>query len=398
MSSLLMSISILPLLILGVIIDDGDARIAALLTEARKALAPDKRTAVFNIEGSVKRSSVLLKGELQSESLKEKLLTFIRQRENLTIEDSIIVLPHPSLGGKTFGMVSVSVANIRTKPGHAEELATQAILGTPLRILKREEGWYYVQTPDEYLGWTDDVIAIFTKDEFEHWTRHPKVIITATYAHVLSSTAKGSDIVSDVVAGNILKLEKEEGKFFAVEYPNGKRGFVAKEYAELYETWRGNADPFPERIISTAKRFMGVPYLWGGTSAKAMDCSGFTKTVFFLNGVQLPRDASQQALVGVPVELTEDFKHVKMGDLVFFGRKATAERPERVTHVGIYIDNYKFIHEGGDVRINSFSPNDPDYSEYRTRTLLGVRRVIGVGEEHGVRRINAIPYYRNDVN
>ena len=54
----------------------------------------------------------------------------------------------------------------------------------------------------------------------------------------------------------------------------------------------------PETIVATAYRFFGVPYLWGGTSVKGMDCSGFTKTVYFLNGVLLPRDASQQVARG----------------------------------------------------------------------------------------------------
>jgi cell wall-associated NlpC family hydrolase len=127
-----------------------------------------------------------------------------------------------------------------------------------------------------------------------------------------------------------------------------------------------------------------------------MDCSGFTKTVFFLNGVLLPRDASQQALVGEPVQLLEDRTGLKTGDLVFFGRRATAERGERVTHVGIYLDDDKFIHEGGDVRINSFNPKDENYSEFRASTLLSARRVIGVGEERGVRRLASIPYYRTN--
>ncbi len=369
-------------------------RVAALLAEAKKKFAPDKRTAVFNVRGSLNGNALTLAGEVHDEMMKQELMQFIKDKENYTLVDILIALPHPSLGGKVFGVVSTSVANMRVKPGHAEEMATQVLLGTPLKILKRDDDWYYVQSPDQYIGWTDDMVTHMTKDEYEQWSRRPKIIVTTTYAHSYRTKEK-EETLTDIVAGNILAFKNDDGKYFEVEYPNGKQGFVAKEDARLLSEWLTNAKDSPESIMTTAKRFMGVPYLWGGTSAKAMDCSGFTKTVFFLNGVVLPRDASQQALVGEPVSITDGYRQLKKGDLVFFGRKASAERGERVTHVGIYLSNYKFIHEGGDVRVNSFNPSDADYSEYRTSMLLSAKRIIGVGEEHGVKRLASLPYYRS---
>lgn len=370
-----------------------NAKVALLLDEAKKKFAPDKRTVVFNVHGSLNGNQLTLTGELQNSNLKQQLFDFLKEKEQYAIVDSVVALPDPSLGDGVFGVVSVSVANIRTKPGHAEELATQASLGTPLKLLKQQDGWYYVQTPDEYLGWTDDMIAVFNKEEYGNWSRQRKVIVTSTYAHSYLSMAKESEVVSDIVAGNILKLIGMDEKFFEVEYPKGKKAFVSRNDAEPLNQWLANAKDASETIIKTAKCFMGVPYLWGGTSSKAMDCSGFTKTVFFLNGVLLPRDASQQVLVGEPVSVADNFQHLRKGDLVFFGKKATAERKERVTHVGIYIANCKFIHESGDVRINSFNPKDPDYSEYRTNMLLRATRVIGVGEDKGIRRLVSFPYY-----
>jgi cell wall-associated NlpC family hydrolase len=384
------------LTIFGCMTARDNRRVDALLDEARKKLVPDKRTVVFNVHGSLSGTQLVLRGELDSEYLKQQLFDFIKERENVSIVDSIVVLPKLGRQEKKFGVVNVSVANIRSKPGHAEELVTQAILGTPLKLLKEHGGWYFVQTPDEYLGWTDDVIALFTEEEYDAWSLYPKVMVTTTYGHSFTTAESDGEIVSDIIAGNILKLIEEEGDFFEVEYPRGKHAFIRKEEVEPLDRWLANASDTPEKIITTAKRFMGVPYLWGGTSAKAMDCSGFTKTVFFLNGVLLPRDASQQVRVGEQVSIADSFRHLQMGDLVFFGRKATADRGERVTHVGIYIDNHKFIHEGGDVRINSFNPSDPDYSEHRTATLLHARRIIGVGEERGIRRLTSIPYYRGN--
>jgi gamma-D-glutamyl-L-lysine dipeptidyl-peptidase len=370
-----------------------DAKIEALLHEARQKLAPDKRTAVFNVEGALAGKQLTLSGELHSRELKQRLFEFIRSHTDYAIVDELAVLPQSTLGQKVFGIVNVSVANLRTKPGHAQEMATQALLGTPVKILKQNDDWYLVQTPDEYLGWTDDVIVHFDKDEYDSWLRAPKLIVTTTYAHSYTKPNTDADVASDIVAGNILKFKGEEGDFFLAEYPKGKTAYISKKDAQQLHSWLMNAKPTPERIIATAKRFMGVPYLWGGTSTKTMDCSGFTKTVYFLNGVLLPRDASQQALVGERFQIDKDFKNLKMGDLVFFGAKANGDRKEKVTHIGVYIDSLKFIHESGDVRINSFDPNAEDYSAHRTMSLLGATRIIGVGEGKGVQLLLNIPYY-----
>ncbi len=370
----------------------ADSPVVALIDEARKIIAPDKRTVVFDVHGELSASTLTLKGEIHSDGHKKQLLDFLKSKGSFTVVDSLVVLPHPSVSQKPYGVVSVSVANIRTKPGHPQEMATQVLLGTPLKILKKQEGWYLVQTPEEYLGWTDDMVERFDAAGYSEWAKGEKIIITKTYTHSYSEADVNSQVVSDLVAGNILHVKGREENFFNVTYPDGRQAFVQASEAQPVQQWLGSAKDSPESIIATARRFMGVPYLWGGTSAKGMDCSGFTKIVFFLNGVLLPRDANQQAAIGEPVSLDDDFRNLKMGDLVFFGRKASADRSERITHVGIYITDKQFIHESGDVRINSFNPADPNYSEYRTSTLVRATRIIGVGADKGVQRFVKIPY------
>ena len=115
---------------------------------------------------------------------------------------------------------------------------------------------------------------------------------------------------------------------------------------------------------------MGIPYLWGGHSTKAMDCSGFTGTVFKTHGYQLPRDANMQVKLGEEIIPDENYSNVLPGDLIFFGP------PNRITHVGICLGGPLFIHESGDVHINSLDENDELYNEYRKKTLRSIKRIL----------------------
>jgi nitrogen regulatory protein PII-like uncharacterized protein len=104
-------------------------------------------------------------------------------------------------------------------------------------------------------------------------------------------------------------------------------------------------------LINTAKQFIGIPYRWGGESVtEGFDCSGLTMTVYRLNGMELPRKASMQYLVGQPVSR----RSLKRGDLVFFATNGGS----RISHVGIYSGDNKFIHapgRGKTIRTSSLS-------------------------------------------
>ncbi|MGB2959365.1 MAG: SH3 domain-containing protein, partial [Bacteroidota bacterium] len=141
-------------LLAGCSTTERESMVADLLDQAREKFAPDRRTVVFDVEGRLRGRFLTLTGEVHDAQLKEQLFWFIKQTGEFEIVDSVAVLPDSSLGEKTFAVVSLSVANLRQKRSHAAEMGTQATLGTPLKVLKKRRGWYYVQTPDEYLCWT----------------------------------------------------------------------------------------------------------------------------------------------------------------------------------------------------------------------------------------------------
>ncbi len=129
---------------------------------------------------------------------------------------------------------------------------------------------------------------------------------------------------------------------------------------------RKNNQQFREKIVKTARRYVGVPYRWGGESPRTgFDCSGFTMVVYRLNGLDLPRSSRQQWKVGKKIER----RQLKKGDLVFFATSGGS----RVSHVGIYTGNNKFLHaprRGSRIKTSSLS------SQYFRTRYMGARSYL----------------------
>lgn len=347
------------------------------IAEVRSEYAPDSRVALFDVESTKNDSGYVLKGESNLpkavNSLKKKL-----KKENINYTDSISILPdNKSLNGKTFGVVKISVANLRDEPKHSAQLVTQATLGTPVKVYKKQGSWYYIQTPDNYLAWVDyGGIEDKTQQEFDDWKASEKLIYLNPYGKSFKKPAKDAHTVTDLVAGDILELQGEKNGFYKVKYPEGKTAYVEKNDAQKYKEWLASLDQTKEDLVKTSEELMGLPYLWGGTSPKGVDCSGFTKTIYFLNGIVLPRDASQQIQTGKVVDSTKNFENLIPGDLLFFGKKATDSTKERVIHVGMWIGNNQFIHSMGEVHTSTMDTTASDFDEYNYNRYLRTKRIL----------------------
>ena len=265
----------------------------------------------------------------------------------------------------------------------------------PVRILEKRDGWRRIQTPDKYIGWINGSVKAMTKPELEEYLQKPKIIVTAISTHSVSQQKDDAFPVSDLVAGNMLDVKGSKGKFYQVVYPDGREAYVRKSDAVETEKWLKGIKLTGKSIVNTAYRLMGVPYLWGGTSSKGLDCSGFTKTVYFMHGIILARDASQQVHSGKLIDDQGDFSTAQPGDLLFFGTKANEENhKERVIHVGIYIGDNRFIHASDYIHINSLDPADPLYDEYNRNRYLRTKRIIGEVGTPGIEPIFENEFYK----
>jgi cell wall-associated NlpC family hydrolase len=369
--------------------------IEELILEAKNTFAPDKRTAIFDVLVSEVAESFVLTGETNLPEAKSFLLKRII---NSQIKDEIKILPEEILGERIFGIVNISVANIRTKPEHSAEMATQALLGTLVKIYKKtDDDWYLVQTPDNYISWVDGGgIQPVTKEEADNWIKSNKIIITKNFGSAFENPEEKNGVVSDLVFGNLLKLVSSENNHYQVEFPDGRKAFIKSSEAEVFSDWLKNRSCTKENVVNTTKRFMGIPYLWGGTSAKGLDCSGFTKTVFFANGIVLPRDASQQVFVGEMINTEKDFSNLQPGDLLFFGFSADQNRKERITHVAIYLGDNDFIHSSGRIQINSFDKTKNCFSRHRLTTFIRAKRIVTSLNQNGIQSIESNPFYKQE--
>ena len=213
--------------------------------------------------------------------------------------------------------VSHPIANLRARPDASSELVDQAHAGEALTILAESGGWAYVQGEDGYFGWIQ-------RQLIRNDTQLSSQILVARHNAPIRREPSGSSAVIGAVDAGVASNEAQGG------YVRCANGWLALADTVPSDQLPQRA-PLPEDIVATAESFLGAPYLWGGTTAHGIDCSGLTQQVYRLNGVGLARDADQQALGGRPVDVA------RPGDLFFFGA-------ERVTHTAIATGETAFIH------------------------------------------------------
>jgi hypothetical protein len=333
---------------------------------------PDLSLNVFTTSLQREDNQWKLAGETTVASARDEILAIadsLLGKNNY--QNDFILLPHPTLGDSNYAVVCVSVANLREEPRHSAQLIDQNIMGKTLRLLKNKGGWYLIQTEYGYVGWMRRE-SFFRTDSAgnKKWQQSDRVRVIGLYPMVYSKAGEQSEPVADVVLNALLLRQSKNGKWIKVRIPDGREGYIQSMYISAYDENKKSGKNIRKDIIKTARSMMGIPYLWGGNSCKANDCSGFTQTVFKANGIDLLRDARQQAQEGTEVIPDENFSNLLPGDLLFFGSE------DRVTHVGISIGGPQFIHQSGMVHINSLDPDAENYSPYRRNSLKRIRRVL----------------------
>ncbi|MDO5442882.1 MAG: SH3 domain-containing C40 family peptidase [Bacteroidia bacterium] len=296
---------------------------------------------------------------------------------------------------RNWAVVEFSTNFMREEPDYTAENGDQALMGTVVEIIGEKDYWRHIVTPEPYTAWVNEMgIVPMTQEEVNDYIDCLKYICIKDFTHIYAEPSTESERISDFVMGNLVRSlfnskgkPMKSGRFVACMLPSGKCGWVLKNEVEDFDTWTATREMTADAIINTAFDFLGVPYMWGGTSIKHVDCSGLVRSVFFMNGILLPRNASQQAKAGVPVALDA----LEPGDLLFFGTPSDGVSPDRISHVGIYMGEGVYIHSSQVVRISSLDSGSEDYGG---RDPLKACRILGhVDDGHGAVSISRSPYY-----
>lgn len=306
------------------------------------------------------------------------------------------IIPANQLGKDIWAYASQSVINIRRGPSFKEEMISQALLGTPLKIIAKKRNWYQVQTPEGYEGWTSAPLNRLDSIALHKMNQQPRVIVMDNTAFVYNSPGS-KEIVSEVVLGNILRLKnnKRTKGTYEVIFPDGRTGFINASSVKTWNDWKRSIQLTGKSLEETAMRFVGLPYFWGGTSSRGLDCSGLTKTTYLMHGIILPRDARQQYLTGIAVDSVNHFSQLQKGDLLFFGRKYPDDSTAyNIVHTAIYLQNRQFIQAGdGNVQISSLDPKDSNFDNHNYNRYVIARRILNE-PVYGTWSIFSHPWYQ----
>src|SRR5664279_2644038 len=185
----------------------------------QKQLVPDKHTAILEI--SIKdtlRKIVIVKGETNLPEAKQQILKLLAEK-GIQCIDSIRLYPDASLGDQTWGLTTLSAASMRSQPDHASEMVSQALMGTPLKVLEFKDGWYRVQTPDYYIGWMEGHgLSLFTSTEMVRWRKSDRYVYNRISGNAFASAKRHSMIITDLVLGDLLEAEAVTNRYVTVSY------------------------------------------------------------------------------------------------------------------------------------------------------------------------------------
>jgi hypothetical protein len=259
-----------------------------------------------------------------------------------------------------YAIVAVPAAPVRRKPNHRKEMVNQLLFGEAVEIRRTKDVlWVKVRSlHDNYEGWMTrnllkEVDAVTAADPIAHVTSD------------LLSLINFGDTTQFVPVGSSLPF------FEPVEQNKTGTGMLGDRKYELREYFHNREimEPTGEVISALTKQWLNAPYLWGGRTPLGVDCSGFVQVIYKLMGIDLPRDAWQQAQEGKGVK---HFSEARPGDLVFFDNK------EDIVHVGIILEDNQIIHASGKVRLDMLTKKGIVNSETGKRTLRlrAIRRIF----------------------
>jgi hypothetical protein len=263
-----------------------------------------------------------------------------------------------------YAFVTTNVLDLWSHSKFNSGRVNQLLFATPVRVNREAQGYCEVEEPGGYRGWADSGhLAGLTRTDYRRLLDSRSFVVAARSAKLYGDRSGHSVPPHELYYGTVLPLAGIRDGLARVRLPNGFVGYVNAGTLDRLTIYRKRSVS-SRKLVSEARRFLGVPYLWGGVTALGFDCSGMVQTICRRFGIVIQRDTGQQIHAGRPI----DRKEVRTGDLLFFDR-----------HVGFATGRNRLIHcsvGGGGVREESLDPGDADYRPDLHRSFKEARRIV----------------------
>jgi pimeloyl-ACP methyl ester carboxylesterase len=366
--------------VLGFLTRRGDDANDALY-RLKRARYADGRETIFEVKANRREDAAVdVSGRVLTAEQRQAALETLSALSPTSA--GLQVLLHPQT---PWALVNRAVTDLRGGPRTLTERLDQATLGEALRILEDKGDWALVRLErDGYLGWIQTA-ALHRCEEITVRDYHAtcNALVRAGLAQAYAEPSRKSSPIGKLPFCVAVPIVERRDSFAAIHLPDDRLWWLESD----------DLLPFGERprptvegiafTLGLIRRFVGVPYLWGGRTPFGYDCSGLAQAFWGFMDVALPRDSDQQYHAGRPVLFSPDGNEggekVQPGDLLFFGDAACEETftPLKVTHVAISLGGDEFIHANGaawSVSYNSFDPAAPNYRTWLREHLLAVKR------------------------
>lgn len=332
----------------------------------RSEYAPDPRLEIFQIRtrGKVEPPEVVVETTLPKAAL---AFAGRLEDEGLAVDLHVTLLPDPTLEPRGEALVRASVAPAYRRATMNSTLLTQYPLGARVTLLSRRGRHWRVRGEDGHVGWVHGGYLVRGEPEWALvWERGEGGDPVVSLGAELHDEA---DRVFARLPWGARVIQQAGGRILL---PDGRTGRLGSGELVPADRLRDRFPPRGESVTRTARRWMGVHYLWGGVTPTGVDCSGLVQSVYWIHGVALPRDSDMQSQVGAEVAVGSDWSGLRPGDLLFFAERG------RTNHVALSLGGGHIIHasaSNGGVEVNDLTGERE--LERRLRAVFsGARRML----------------------